>query len=318
VGAGALVKLGKALAKANKGVVSASDLAAAKKADAETWNEAEFLAVNPMPSGPKNSKEYKAWKNLYHKTSKKQELAVKRKAYVAANREKVQKTRKAYDAKNKEQIAAREKKYREENSEQIKSKQKETKKKNAKKIAKTAKQYRERNPEKVRESSMRWKKENKEHIRQYDRDRRDQHSEWVAADRLANPEKYTARAARARADRAQRNAPWADGELIQGIYRQATELSRATGIPHEVDHVIPLQGVNVSGLHHQDNLLIVPKNLNRSKSNSFTPGDDPLKMNDTARENAVRLNEEYLNNNPEAVADAIARKLKLIKEQHGR
>ena len=68
---------------------------------------------------------------------------------------------------------------------------------------------------------------------------------------------------------------WADPDRIEEIYKTAEEIARETGIPHHVDHVIPLQGKNVSGLHHQDNLLIVPGAENLSKGNRFEPGDLP-------------------------------------------
>lgn len=45
------------------------------------------------------------------------------------------------------------------------------------------------------------------------------------------------------------------------------KISRETGIPHAVDHIIPLAK---GGWHHQDNLQIIPKSLNSSK------GADPF------------------------------------------
>ena len=83
--------------------------------------------------------------------------------------------------------------------------------------------------------------------------------------------------------RAIRTAPWADNSQIDRIYETAKQLTDSSGIEHEVDHVIPLRGDYVSGLHHQDNLMIVPKDLNRGKSNLFEVGPDPLRMNDVAR-----------------------------------
>ena len=78
-----------------------------------------------------------------------------------------------------------------------------------------------------------------------------------------------------RAAELQRTPVWADPDRIDEIYRTAADVSAETGMPHHVDHVIPLQGKNVSGLHHQDNLLIVPGAENLSKGNRFEPGDLP-------------------------------------------
>jgi hypothetical protein len=37
----------------------------------------------------------------------------------------------------------------------------------------------------------------------------------------------------------------------------------------EVDHIVPLQGTNVSGLHTPSNLRVIPKALNMAKGNKF-------------------------------------------------
>ncbi len=46
----------------------------------------------------------------------------------------------------------------------------------------------------------------------------------------------------------------ADKEAIKALYREAAEKTRETGIKHEVDHVVPLQGDLVSGLHWEGNM----------------------------------------------------------------
>ena len=212
-------------------------------------------------------------------------------------------------AKNQEKILAKKRQQYQDDKEKIKEVQREAYWKRRDKVLEQKKEL-QKDPE--------YREKKKQYARDYRVRKKKELSETRKEKYHAAPEVPRELASHARAQRTLRQAPWADRELIQGIFRQADEVSRSSGIPHEVDHVIPLQGKYVSGLHHQDNLLIVPRNLNRSKSNSFNSGDDPLRMNDTARANATRLNEEYLNNNPEAVADAIARKLKLIKEQHGR
>jgi len=83
-----------------------------------------------------------------------------------------------------------------------------------------------------------------------------------------NPGKRNAAAARQRADWLQRTPAWADLEKIEAIYTQAREM-RDAGEIVEVDHVIPLRGKVVSGLHVDGNLAIIPASRNRVKSNHF-------------------------------------------------
>ena len=45
---------------------------------------------------------------------------------------------------------------------------------------------------------------------------------------------------------------------------RAKQLTEETGVPHEVDHTIP---ISKGGLHHQDNLQVLTREENRRKSN---------------------------------------------------
>lgn len=78
------------------------------------------------------------------------------------------------------------------------------------------------------------------------------------------------RRAKQRAARLQRVPTWADTEEIRKIYEACAEKCRRTGRLYEVDHIIPLLGNMVSGLHVAANLRIVPRRVNREKRNSFT------------------------------------------------
>lgn len=77
--------------------------------------------------------------------------------------------------------------------------------------------------------------------------------------------------AKRRAERSNRTPPWADLGKIRELHREAQRLTRETGTPHHVDHVIPLQGETVSGLHVHTNMQILTGSENSRKRNRFDP-----------------------------------------------
>jgi 5-methylcytosine-specific restriction endonuclease McrA len=58
----------------------------------------------------------------------------------------------------------------------------------------------------------------------------------------------------------------ADLNLIYEFYRIAELKTEETGIPYEVDHIIP---ISKGGLHHQNNLQVITRTENRSKGNKI-------------------------------------------------
>lgn len=154
-----------------------------------------------------------------------------------------------------------------------------------------ARDWRIANPEKSKEASNKWKRNNPEKSRAITREweaenadylklKRDQYY-WenkqdiyskVKAKRQANPADVNARNAKRRAAKLHRTPRWLtaeDWQRIKQFYIQAAKLSKETGIPHEVDHIIPLQGETVSGFHHPDNLQILTESENCSKKNKY-------------------------------------------------
>lgn len=66
-------------------------------------------------------------------------------------------------------------------------------------------------------------------------------------------------------------ASWADMDAIKKVYAEARRISLETGIKHHVDHVLPVNGDLVSGLHVETNLQILTALDNIKKGNRFEP-----------------------------------------------
>lgn len=133
------------------------------------------------------------------------------------------------------------------------------------------------------ESNKKWQAENTDKCREYSRrsnkkvektpDRMKTRRKTKSAWSTRNPDKRAAATARRRATQKMATPPWADLQAIQVFYSEAQRISRETGIPHQVDHVVPLSNKAVCGLHVPWNLQVLTKKANKDKGNSFTPGE---------------------------------------------
>jgi hypothetical protein len=88
----------------------------------------------------------------------------------------------------------------------------------------------------------------------------------------ANPAKMMVIDARRRAARMQRTPKWLsefDLLAIECKYSVCAMLNKYGSQKHHVDHIIPLQGKTVSGLHVPSNLQIIPEADNLAKGNLF-------------------------------------------------
>jgi hypothetical protein len=98
------------------------------------------------------------------------------------------------------------------------------------------------------------------------------HSARTSKHAKDNPAWKASTVAKRRARLARAIPPWVDDDgmkAIQSFYKKARALEKQTGIPHEVDHIYPIAGKTVCGLHVPENLQVITKSENRRKSNKY-------------------------------------------------
>lgn len=91
-----------------------------------------------------------------------------------------------------------------------------------------------------------------------------------AAYKKDNPGKINALKAKRKAAKLQRTPKWLTSlhlEHIEMFYASAAALTKEFGISMQVDHIVPLQGKNVSGLHVPWNLQVITAQENAYKGN---------------------------------------------------
>ena len=103
-------------------------------------------------------------------------------------------------------------------------------------------------------------------------------TEYKTAYKQRNPDLYKELVSLRRRRFRQATPQWLSAEQKMEIrlkYRLAIELSRRTGVRHAVDHVVPLQGENVCGLHVPWNLEVITQDENLKKSNKLVDTPKP-------------------------------------------
>ncbi len=173
-------------------------------------------------------------------------------------------------------VSNQQQKYYIENKEEHSLKCQEYYNKNSESIIKRTKEYNLSNPEINKQATLKYRKNNAEAINFKSRirywDNLEQEKLRNKAYRENNPHRSVARCAKYRAVKLKATPVWLtenQHEEILAFYERANYLTSMTGITHEVDHIIPLQGKNVRGLHVPWNLQVLTQKENRKKGNKI-------------------------------------------------
>lgn len=124
---------------------------------------------------------------------------------------------------------------------------------NAEKVRVAKKRYYEANHEAALERARKWRAAN-----------RPLHHAYLKAWAARNADRNRFYCAKRHASKLQRTPAWAEIKLMDDFYRNCPP-------GHHVDHIIPLRGRLVSGLHVLRNLQYLPATENLIKKNKFNP-----------------------------------------------
>jgi hypothetical protein len=204
------------------------------------------------------------------------EINAAKKLYYNNNKEKINAKSQAWRDANPERCKENSRKWRKANTELAKEKSAKWYAENRESVSARAKaKYRE-DLEKSRAASRERAARNKQSISDYKKRYYEENSEFVKAQvkkyRAENTPKVNTWSSINRAAKLNRTPWWLtakDKRDIEEFYHLARALTKATGIKYVVDHIIPLQGTNVSGLHVPSNLQILTESENSSKQNKF-------------------------------------------------
>jgi len=133
------------------------------------------------------------------------------------------------------------------------------------------KQYNQQ--EKVKDKKNKWYEANKEQVmdaaktrpieikREYQKAWKERNTTWVRADTKARRRKHR-----------QATPSWLtkkEKAEIRQLYQIAITMSKTTGEQYVIDHIVPLRGEAVCGLHVPWNLRVITQEENLKKSNKY-------------------------------------------------
>lgn len=208
--------------------------------------------------------------------------------YRSEHREKISAQHADYYQQNRDKMLEKQKEYYQQNKEEVLSYQADYRKDNRQEIAVKSALYREKNREEIAMQQSAYYEANKDgriatyienHKEEivlyninYYKENKEESSVRNAIWYKANPGTVNALAAKKRAIKLQATPKNLNKEQkleIQAVYIEAARLTKETGIKHHVDHILPLQGEEISGLHVPWNIQILTASENIKKKNKF-------------------------------------------------
>lgn len=134
-------------------------------------------------------------------------------------------------------------------------------KKNREKKKRYMKEYVAKNLPALQESRREYHKSNRGRILAYQKSWRENNPDKVAEARFSRRDNFQ-----------KANPSWLTDEMkaeIKAVYAHAKDCQCVTGEEYEVDHIVPIKGSDLCGLHVPWNLQVLPKDVNRAKSNRY-------------------------------------------------
>lgn len=178
-----------------------------------------------------------------------------------------------FKRKNPERVREIKRNYNKDNHQKVLEYNRELRKNNAEYYREYYRNYSIENMESLRESSKIYRENNKEQIargkKEYNCNNRDIANVANRKWQRNNKSKVLASVNLRRARIKSAVPVWYDHQEVQQIYEECRNLTISTGLPHHVDHIVPLTNDLVCGLHCKDNLRIIPAKDNLSKGNTF-------------------------------------------------
>jgi hypothetical protein len=134
--------------------------------------------------------------------------------------------------------------------------------------------------EELKEHRKEWVRKNKANVKakqqEWINNNRDKVQAWNKKSKKNHRARVYADNAKRRAEQLKRTPSWLTEDdlwVIKEFYNIAVLRSKTTGILHHVDHIIPLKGKTVSGLHVPINLQVITGVQNMKKNNRFKEND---------------------------------------------